>query len=367
MSRTGMARRRSPRHYGRLMTALAAAGALALAACSGGGDDPADGSPQTGGGGDEVEDLGEMTVVTFLPLDSITFVPEIVAHVGGYFDDHGLDVQLEAVQGSSAALQAVIGGAAAMTRVSTIDLYPALEQDQPIKAIGTMAYSSPIWILSADSNPVESMADLEGEVIGMGSIGGTSENLLNLTLDAAGIDRDTVTRQAVPVTGATFELVKRGELAGYMVSIDTALQIDAQHPEAVATSAGLEQTPDLHAWITTERNLEDEETVAQIRAFLAAVKEAMEFVVGDAANDYANVIELIQSSEFSVPALDVDEVAADTIDWYVQNVWKSPTGEFDLIENDHESMRAAYDLYTEGGLIEGGHDPSDWITDDYLP
>jgi len=358
----GFTRRRSARSRGRIAATLAAVGALALAACSG-GEDPA----QNGSNGEAAEDLGEMTVVTFLPLDSITFVPEIVAQVGGYFDDHGLEVNLEAVQGSSAALQAVIGGAAEMTRVSTIDLYPALEQDQPVKAIGTMAYSSPIWILSADTNPVESMADAEGEVIGMGSIGGTSENLLNLTLDAAGIDRDTVTRQAVPVTGATFELVKRGELAGYMVSIDTALQIEAQHPEAVATSAGLEATPDLHAWIATESSLEDEETVAQMRAFLAAIKEAMEYVVADADNDYANVIELIQGSDYSVPALDVDEVAADTIDWYVQNVWMSPSGDFDLIENDHDSMQAAYELYTQGGLIDGGHDPAEWITDELVP
>src|SRR5690606_12359620 len=135
------------------------------------------------------------------------------------------------VQGSAAAVQSVIGGAAPVTRVSTLDLFPALEEGQPLISVGTMAYHSPIWIPSADTNPVESMADLEGEVVGLGSIGGTSEQLLDLTLDAQGVPRDEVTRQAVPVTGATFELVRRGELAGYLVSIDTAMQIEAQNPD----------------------------------------------------------------------------------------------------------------------------------------
>jgi len=309
-----------------------------------------------------------MTVVTFLPPDSITFTPEIFADVGGYFEDHGLNVEIEAVQGSAAAVQSVIGGAAPVTRVSTLDLFPALEEGQPLISVGTMAYHSPIWILSADTNPVESMADLEGEVVGLGSIGGTSEQLLDLTLDAQGVPRDEVTRQAVPVTGATFELVRRGELAGYLVSIDTAMQIEAQNPDAVATPAGLEETPDLHTWITTTNNLEDEERVEQIQAFLAAIRDAMQFVVDDGENDYDNVVQMLRDSdEFSIPSLDEDEVARQALEWYSTNVWMDPSGEHDLIENDHEALGNAYETYTNGGLLEGGHDPEEWITDDHVP
>lgn len=343
------------RRLRRAATAFIAAGALALTACS------------ADAGAEGEEELTEMVAVTFLPLDSFTFTPEIFAAAGGYFEKHGLDVQLEPVQGSAAAVQSVIGGAADITRVSTLDVFPGLEQGQPLVTVGTMAYGSPIWILSADTNPIESAADMEGEVIGLGSIGGTSEKLLDLTLDNAGVARDSVTRQAVPVTGATFELVKRGQLTGYLVSLDTAIQIGAQNPDAVLSQAGLDATPDMHGWITTTDTLEDPERSENVKAFLSAIKEAMQFVIDDAENDYEEVLQILRDNEeFEIAALADEEVARQSLDGFLE-VWEDPDGELGLLENDHEAWQRAYDIYVEGGMLEGGHDPQEWVTDELVP
>src|SRR5690606_34189130 len=125
--------RRAGRHRAKLAATLLTVGALALAACSNGSnDDDTDTGTGTGGGTEtttddtgaqaDPEELTPITVVTFLPLRSFTFAPEMMAYSGGYFEEHGLDVTLEAVQGTPAAIQAVIGGAAFITRASTIDL-----------------------------------------------------------------------------------------------------------------------------------------------------------------------------------------------------------------------------------------------------
>ncbi|GAA3660357.1 hypothetical protein GCM10022202_21570 [Microbacterium marinilacus] len=338
-----------------------AAAALALAACGG--------SPEAAGeGGEGSGELAEMVVVSFLPLESFTFTPEMYAYAGGYFEKHGLDVELQAVQGTSAAIQALLGGSATLTRASTVDLFPPLEQGQPLTAVGTMAYKSNVRVVSSTENPVESPADMAGETIGMGSIGGTSEKLLNLALDAEGVPRDEVARQAVPVTAAAFELVKQEHLAGYIVSLDTSMQIAQQNEDAVVTDAGLGGSPDIQTWIATEDTLADPEQAENVRAFLAAIEEAVQDVIDDADNDFANVIETLRSSgDFTFAALDDDEVAQGVLEIYTSQTWVSPDGDTALLENDLDAWQSAYDTYVEAGFLEGGADPGEWITEEYLP
>ena len=88
-----------------LVAASLAVGALALTGCGGGAAEESGSTPGAGG------DLGSMTVVTFLPLESFSFGPEMFAYSGGYFEKHGLDVTLQPVQGTSAAIQSLLGGA----------------------------------------------------------------------------------------------------------------------------------------------------------------------------------------------------------------------------------------------------------------
>jgi NitT/TauT family transport system substrate-binding protein len=354
------------RRFTRLAAVIVAAGALTLGACAGPASDGAGSSPEPGAG--EQEKLTKMVVVTFLPLESFTFTPEMYAYSGGFFEKHGLDVQLQPVQGTSAAIQTLLGGAAPITRASTVDVFPGMEQGQPIVAVGTMAHKSNLRVASAESDPVESPQDMEGKIMGMGSIGGTSEKMLNLALDANDVPRDSVTRQAVPVTGATFELVKQGQLSGYIVSLDTSIALGEQNPDAVISEAGLGDAPDLQSWITTQSNLEDPQRVEQIEAFLAAIKEATQAVIDDAENDFENVLATLRDSgDFSFAALEDDAVAKAALDVYTSQTWVDPEGELGLLENDLEAWTNAYDTYVESGLLKGGQNPEDWITDEYLP
>lgn len=345
-----------------LVAASLAAGALALTGCgAGAAQEP--GSTAGAGG-----DLGSMTVVTFLPLESFSFGPEMFAYSGGYFEKHGLDVTLQPVQGTSAAIQSLLGGATTLTRASTVDVFPPMVDGQPIRAVGTMAYKSNLRMISVEGDPITAPADMKGKVIGMGSIGGTSEKLLNLTLDAAGIAEDTVTRQAVPVTAATLEVVRQGQLDGYIVSLDTSLAIGQQNPDAVVDDAGLGDAPDIQTWITTESNLKDEKKVAQIEAFMAAIREAVQDMIDDAPNDFANVLKTLRDSgDWNFPALADDEIAAAALKIYTTQTWVDADGGVPLLENNLDAWQATYDTYVKAGMLKGGQNPGDWITNDYVP
>ncbi|NEE00477.1 ABC transporter substrate-binding protein [Phytoactinopolyspora halotolerans] len=303
--------------------------------------------------------------MTFLPLESFTFAPEMMAYSGGYFEEHGLDVTLEPVQGTSAAIQSVVGDAAFITRASTIDIVPAMEDGQQIVGVGTMARQTNLRIASSTDDPVESTADMTGKTIGMGSIGGTSERALDLALTHDGIDPGSVERQAVPVTAATFELVRRGELAGYIVSLDTALTLDDQNDDAVVGPAGLDVTPDLQLYFTTPDTLEnDPETV---EAFLAAMADATQFMVDDRENNYDETLQILRDSgDWDFPALFDDEAARGALEVYTTETWMDDSGT-PLMHTDPDVFAEAYDALAAGGLVEGGADPQDWITNDYVP
>lgn len=350
------------RKNARVATALLAAGALALTACSTGG------APAASDGDEQETELTKMLVVTFLPLESFSFTPEMFAYSGGYFEKHGLDVQLQPVQGTAAAIQALLGGATPITRASTVDVFPAMEQGQELRSIGTMAYKSNLRVASTEDNSITSTADMEGATIGMGSLGGTSEKMLDLALGADGVPLDSVTRQAVPVTGATMEVVRQGQLDGYIVSLDTSLAIAQQNDDAVVDPAGLTDAPDIQTWITTADNLEDPELVEDLEAFLAAIDEAVQDVIDDAPNDFENVLQTLrESGDWSFPALEDDQVAVEALKIYTTETWVNEAADVRLLENDLEAWQTTYDTYVDAGLLQGGKDPQEWITNDYVP
>jgi NitT/TauT family transport system substrate-binding protein len=351
--------RSTARRFRIAAAALVTAGALAIAGCSGTTPDP---------DGEAPADLTDIVVVSFLPLQSFTFTPEMYAYSSGIFEEHGLDVQLQPVQGTAAAIQTLLGGATPITRVSSVDVMPGMESGQPIVAVGTMAYRSNLRIISTEENPIESAADMEGATIGMGSVGGTSEKMLNFALDDAGVPRDSVTRQAVPVTAATYELVKQGQLDGYIVSLDTSIAIVNQNDDAVSSPAGLVDAPERQVWITTQANLEDENRAGQIESFLAAIKEATQEIIDDAENDFANVLSTLRDSgDWEFAALEDDAIAIEALTTYTTETWIDSSGAVGLLENDDEYWTTIYDAYVDGGLLEGGADPAAWITSDLLP
>jgi NitT/TauT family transport system substrate-binding protein len=353
----------SRKRLARTAAAFLAAGALALAGCSG----DTSGSSASADA-DAPAELQKMLVVTFLPLESFSFTPEMFAYSGGYFEKHGLDVQLQPVQGTAAAIQSLLGGATPITRASTVDVMPAMEAGQEITAIGTMAYKSNLRVISVDGNPIESPEDMEGEVMGMGSIGGTSEKMLNLALGASDVPLDSVTRQSVPVTAATLEVVRQGQLGGYIVSLDTSLAIEQQNDDAIVTDAGLGDAPDIQTWITTAKNLEDPEKVEQMEAFMAAIQEAVQFVIDDAENDFDNVLQIMRDSgDWNFPALQDDDVSRAALEIYTTQTWVDQSGDAALLENNIDAWTSAYDTYVRAGLLEGGQDPEEWITNDHVP
>ena len=71
--------------------------------------------------------------------------------------------------------------------------------------------------MSDKKAPLNKPQDLVGKRIGIPSEGGTSETTLDLLIASNGIDVKDVPRQVTGFTPGTFELIRKGRIAGFII------------------------------------------------------------------------------------------------------------------------------------------------------
>jgi len=331
----------------RAALAAAVAAAVGLTGCA------AQSSTDEGG-----EELTEFTFLSYLPLESLSMAPDMVALAGGYFEDHGLDVTLQPVKGAPVALQSVLGGVGPLTRVGSIDLMTAAAGGQDLVNVGTIVNGPSLRIVSAEGNPLEKPEDFVGATVGIPSEGGTSDKSLTLMLEKAGIDPDTVKRQVVGLTPGTFALVQKGQIDAYMVSIDTATIVQAQNDDAVAMTPESGSSADTQIYTTTPGEIEEHGD--EIEAYLAAVQEAVQFMIDD--EDNTATLELLRE-HYDFATLNDDAVANTALD-QAKELWANDGGE--LLHTDPDAWAAGYDDLVASNLAEGGGDVASWVSNDLL-
>lgn len=308
-------------------------------------------------GADEGAGGTEFTFLSYLPLESLSMAPDMVALSGGYFDDHGLDVTLQPVKGAPVALQSVLGGVGPLTRVGSIDLMTAAAGGQELTNVGTVITGPSLRIISAEGKPLEEPEDFVGATVGIPSEGGTSDKTLTLMLEKAGIDPESVKRQVVGLTPGTFALVQKGQIDGYMVSLDTSKIVEAQSDDAVVMTPDSGSGADTQIYTTTPDQLSAHGD--EIAEYLAAIQEAVQFMIDD--EDNSKTLELLRDN-YDFATLNDDAVANAALD-EAKELWSNDDG---LLHTDPDAWVAGYEDLVSAGLVTDGGDPASWMTNDEL-
>lgn len=169
----------------------------------------------------------------------IGFSPILNAKAGGHFENAGLDVTVLPGKGSSMAVQQTVADRAQFVRISGIDVVKARDKGASLVAIATIAQSSPFFVVSPSASALRSPADFVGKTIGVVSVGGGTENLLDVMLADIGIEPSSVKREVAGNGAGAYGLVKQGKLDAYIVSLGTTVRLKA---------AG----EDIHLWNTDD-------------------------------------------------------------------------------------------------------------------
>ena len=122
---------------------------------------------------------------------ALTWLPYWVAAGEGYFAEEGLDIRLEAIDGSSAVLQAMSAGQAQIGAPGPGPTLGARARGVDVKFIYNLYPKSVFGILVKEDSPYQSPADLKGTVIGIGTADGAEVSFTKAIMTDLGLAEGT--------------------------------------------------------------------------------------------------------------------------------------------------------------------------------
>jgi NitT/TauT family transport system substrate-binding protein len=330
-----LTRRRFMTRSAGALAAVSGASGL-LAAC--GGDD--NGGSEAGSAADSSagsKGSSAVQVINILP-PQLGYTAEYIADIDGYWKKEGLEVKVNTARGSAPAIQAVLSGTALLSWVGWLESVLAIANEgAPIQAVAFTGRRSPLAIVSDKAKPINAPQDLVDKRIGIPSKGGTSETTVDLMLSANNIPPDKVARQVTGFTPGTFELIKRGRIAGFVIGASQEEQFRQAQPAATFMETEQYVTDGL-TYITSQKGLQsNKETIS---AYLRALKGAMEQVLNDKETNFADTIKKLRS-KYDFEELKDDKVAQYYIN-FISSGWVID-GEDKLLKVDPAQWKKTYD------------------------
>ncbi len=164
------------------------------------------------------QDLREVTFVQPSP-SAINSFPIYVAIGEGYFEDEGLKVTVESVNGSSAVLQALTADQAKFGRPGPGPVLGARARGVDVVFIYNQMPKSSFGIVVKQESDYQTPEDLKGEVIGVGTADGAEVSFARGVLTSLGmVENQDYTFLTVGDGGPATAAFTRGDIEAYAAS-----------------------------------------------------------------------------------------------------------------------------------------------------
>ncbi len=152
-----------------------------------------------------------------------------VAAEEGMFRDEGLDIEIQDSSGTATSITQVAAGTVAFGQSAPITTAPAIaDRGLNVITIGQMAYNGFFEIASLPGKPLRHPKDWQGKTIGVMSVGGSTDYLLDAMSISQGLDPKNV-KKVVTGLGATgMAFLQRGEIDGFFVFYETKVGLNMQ-------------------------------------------------------------------------------------------------------------------------------------------
>ncbi len=208
----------------------------------------------------------------------IDFMEAMNAVAGGHLAAQGFAPTLLGANGQAAATNQVLAGQAKFTRASALDLFLAAQGGPPpVMAIATLYQASTFHVISRADRPIRDAADFAGKTVGVVSVKGTTELLLDLMLTSAGIPKERVARAAVGNNPGALALIDAGRIDCFIASVSVVARLGAERASVLVWSTDRYAAMPSQVWITTQGTLALEpDTVTRfLRALSASCHELL--------------------------------------------------------------------------------------------
>lgn len=181
----------------------------------------------TAGCGGDDEGGGETTKLTVtIPFPSgAVFYPLFVAQENGYFEEEGIEVTVEPVDGSGATIQQLSAGQAQVAVPSPGPFMQAVARGEDLRSVYTLYQSNVFSVQVPADSEVQSLADLEGKTVGVGALDGGETPFVKAALkEAAGLEEGDYELLAIGDGGQAAVALNRGDVDAYASAfVDVAI------------------------------------------------------------------------------------------------------------------------------------------------
>jgi ABC-type nitrate/sulfonate/bicarbonate transport system substrate-binding protein len=318
---------------------------LLLAAACGGADGP-DAGTESGGAdpsGSEVPvSLGEVTIL--LPIDSPNMLGFKIADALGYYEQQGVDVTLQYVDGSGESAQQMLAGNGDVAVLGTGNVLDALEEGQDaIRVIGNVNYGSVFFLSVPEDSDIQDENDLEGRTVGISDLSGGEVPVVEGIIRSAGLEPG-VDVDLLPIgagTALAVRAIEEGQVDAFGGSANDIIAIEVQGlplrrilPEILTTLPGLP--------VATRQDALDEKRDAIIAA-MRAMTMGQEFAQTNPEAAQAVLSELN-------PEQFVDETGGLILE-AILPLWQAPEG--DLFGSQTVQQWEDFAEFVQSDLPEG--------------
>lgn len=272
------------------LSAALLATTLALASCG------------TEQGADAPEGLTPLKV----SVAGIQFEPAYLAESQGFFEEHGLDVDIVNGADPAAQIASAISGEVDIATGSWVNVATSVAQGLPIVALASNGVVNPdvdnSGVLVAKDSEIAELADLKGKTIGVIGVKTGSDLPLFQALDDAGVGADEFREVSVPYAGMQ-AAVETG-------TVDAVVPSDVFYHQMIAAGFASLGNPVREyqgnqpgtLWLSTAQWASENPDTA--KAFVAAMDDAVEFYSDDAN------LEEVQKIHAEVNQVPIDKAPA---------------------------------------------------------
>lgn len=305
------------------------------------------------------QSLRAMTFVT--PFSYIlAFADVLNAKGGGFFEREGLDVTIQQGRGSAMAVQQIVGGGALLSRTGVGDHIRASSRPggDDLIAVGTISQGSPFYVVSPPDKAVRTPADMAGKTIGVLSVGGATEIVLDVMLQATGVDRARVARQVAPNSPAGLQLIAQGRIDAYIVSAGVPVALQATNTPHVSWNTDDVAPIPGQCYIARRSTLAANSDI--VVRFLRAVKLSLDSMLAD--TDLSKTLANLRGFEIA------EMRNATTAPLVLRNemqFWLT-AGRENMLRNVPERWQRGYDLMAAAGFAPAGVKAETLYTNEFV-
>lgn len=245
---------------------------VSLSACAGGGD--------ATGGAAEGQEL--VTVKVAAPPTTVAG-PFYVALNEGFMEEHGINLDIQLLQGGAAALPAVLAGDLQFAASNPISLMIAADKGLPVQGVSNLAANGAtgetgVAVYVAEDSPIESAADLEGKTFAVNTLNGPIDLTVRALVRDAGRDPDSVqfVELGFPDMVAA---VNEGRVDAAMIPEPFKTQADAAGLRFVFDNFQ-DAAPGMPSTVLFTSKEWAEKNPETLNAFVAAMSETFDYISG---------------------------------------------------------------------------------------